>query len=421
MLSSVRQALTSIASVFHPLLRRSSSDPRGTLAKDQDTSTTSWSSASESITKPKRRLLPLRTITTSFPMRRTKKGTTFSEVPSVMTSRRQSLTDDEAKADLLQGLEGISDAMTGQDPNSISPIVPVYRDMKMTDDRDKTARIAFSNYILQDQDGLDPRIIESLDLMNKLQNNPIPSIRQQYTKLHSLIKEDFWQVSKMLSSSSLISYSSLKLNIEIAIQSYQIALDIGTKLSDISAMRDDMVSRSKEYREQEKNAREFQEDMVTTWGRLAKTMTSYNEMIEKKILDSSTPRTSGRGYLNKMPTNTASSSTSRVQAVSLVMSPGNIYKSKVGVLKVISSRQIHLDLSSAEYRPLSRLNEIDVGPNAWEQLLNRDMIELTTLLSYEATCLDDLKSLNEENKAKCFNKLISRVPMKTGQWILVEN
>lgn len=103
------------------------------------------------------------------------------------------------------------------------------------------------------------------------------------------------------------------------------------------------------------------------------------------------------------------------------MSPGNIYKSKVGVLKVISSRQIHLDLSSAEYRPLSRLIEIDVGPNAWEQLLNRDMIELTTLLSYEATCLDDLKSLNEENKAKCFNKLISRVPMKTGQWILVEN
>lgn len=199
-------------------------------------------------------------------MRRTKKGTTFSEVPSVMTSRRQSLTDDEAKADLLQGLEGISDAMTGQDPNSISPIVPVYRDMKMTDDRDKTARIAFSNYILQVQDGLDPRIIESLDLMNKLQNNPIPSIRQQYTKLHSLIKEDFWQVSKMLSSSSLISYSSLKLNIEIAIQSYQIALDIGTKLSDISAMRDDMVSRSKEYREQEQgNRKRMRENFKRIW------------------------------------------------------------------------------------------------------------------------------------------------------------
>lgn len=277
--------------------------------------------------------------------------------------------------------------------------------------------------MLQFPDGLDPRIIESLDTINKLQNNSVPSIRQQYTKLHSLIKEDFWQVSKMLYSSSLISYQALKLTIEIAIQSYQIALtkDIGTKLADISAMRDDMVSRVKEYREQEKNAKEFQEDMVSTWGKLAKTMNCYNEVMEKKILETSTPQTSGRGHLNKMPTNTASSATSRAQAILLIMSPGSIYKSKVGILKVVSSRQIHLDLTSAEYRPLIRLNDIDVGPYAWEQLLNRDMIELNTLLSSEATCLDGLKSLSKEDKAKCFNKLISRVPVKTGQWILIED
>lgn len=181
-----------------------------------------------------------------------------------------------------------------------------------------------------------------------------------------------------------------------------------------------MMARAVEYREQEVNAREFQEDMVETWGKLARAMTSYTEDIEKRILDTSAPKSSGRCYLHTMPKNTASSSTSRVQPVSLSMSLGLVYKCEVGTLTVITSRKIIFKPSSAVYRPLMVLCDFEVGATAWERLLNKDMKELNSLLSNESTCLNDLMEMDNDKKAACFNSLLSRLPQKSGQWIQVD-
>lgn len=328
--------------------------------------------------------------------------------------------DEDVSKELSEGLDDLSDIMTGQDPDKLLPLCPKYRDLHV--DPERNTRVTFSNLVLQLTDPLDARIIEVLDVMNTLNKEPSPSIRKYYSKLHALIKDDFWQVNKMLSIAALNSFQALKGHIEIAIQTYQIALakEVGTKLSDISSMRDDMMARAVEYREQEANAREFQEDMVETWGKLTRAMTSYIEELEKKTLETSTPRSRGLGHLHTMPKNTASSSTSRVQSVSLSMTLGSVYRGEMGRLTVLTSRKILFKPSSALYKPLQVLCDFEVGPVAWETLLNKDIKELNALLSRETTCLSGLMKMNNVDKASCFNDILDRLPDRSGQWTLVE-
>lgn len=253
MLTSIREIFLALPSSLSPVFGKTSSySQRKTRKKSKvSLSSTPVPTSTNHIHDPQ---FPPSHFTRISPSLRRRKGEILIPgVISIMTDRDgQPLSEDSVRGDLLKDLDELSDVMAGQDSELITYTGPSYRDIKI-EASEKTVLATFANYILQLKDGLDPRIIEALDTLNKMENNAVPSIRQQYTKLHSLLKEDFWQITWMLSASVQVSFGPLKLCIEISIQSYQIALakDIGTKLSDISSMRDDMVARAKEYREQE--------------------------------------------------------------------------------------------------------------------------------------------------------------------------
>lgn len=233
-----------------------------------------------------------------------------------------------------------------------------------------------------------------------------------------MLKGDFWQVTRNLSSSARHSYLSLRLTIEMSIDTFQIAMskDIGTHLADIASLRDDMVVKAREMEIQEANTQTFADSMAKTWNTLSKSLTQYHEMIEKKILETSTLPSFSKPAVRAIPKNTASSSTSRAETPVLNPEEGRVYRSRAGVVQFVTSRRVCMKVSSAKYKNLSVLNNLDTGPKIWRILLNSDLLELNNLLEDKECCLYKFNEKTTEEKIACASDLRKILPIAINQW-----
>lgn len=215
---------------------------------------------------------------------------------------------------LSQDLEELSDFMTGQDNNTIVEKPPTRSNQppipKNNVQESLSKRIKFWGSL---SDNLDPQIMKELESLEKVENSPVSPITTLYKKFRNLIRDDIWQMSRILQESANISLPTLTVCLETSICKYPIASskDISSKLADISSIRDDMEAKAKELSEQEKNNKLFQEDLASSWNKLSKSITSYTEVMEMKTLKFSTFRSSTRSAVKAIPKNTASSSVSR--------------------------------------------------------------------------------------------------------------
>lgn len=325
-------------------------------------------------------------------------------------------------ASLLSDLEDTEDYMTGQDPSTLASLPP------------KTARTPvkapspppiidplaeLGALFLTTNDSLSPIIMDIIDGLDRKGETSNPSLRSIYTKLVGLFKDDFWQIRESLCDAARHSLRSLYLMIIASITSYQVAVskDIGTYLSDISALRDDMMVKSKEARIQEGNNRTFLESMTKSWNTISRTMTQYNELLEKKILDASTLQSLSSAPIRSIPKNTASSSTSRAETPLLIPGRGKVYKSHAGVIRFVTDTEVSFAVQSASYRNMKQLEAIQVKERVWKIILNADLSELNILLGDPSCCLFSLEEKTLNEKIMCIKQLQETLPTRSNQWV----
>lgn len=311
--------------------------------------------------------------------------------------------------------------MTGQDPATLAPLInPIKPPPKksVSISTPSSALNELGEEFLKEDDSLSPKIMSLIDEVDKNTGPFNPTIRALYSKMVGLIRNDFWQIRGIIHDSTKQSAEAFHLVLRSIVNTYQIATakDVGAHLSDISALRDDMVTKAKEMEIQEHNNKTFLESMIKSWNNLAKNITSYNEMLEKKILESSTLQSSSRSHLQATPRNTASSSTSRAETPQLIPCEGKSFKSKAGVVSFVTDRQIKFSVGSSAYKNLKHLENIEVGLKIWKILLNFDLGELSSLLKDETCCLYNFLDMDSAEKIACIRQLQEIIPSKTNQW-----
>lgn len=331
----------------------------------------------------------------------------------------------EVVASLMSGLDQSEDYMTGQDPSTSASLIPPRKPIPKASPPSGTVLpmlIELGDEFLRTKDSLSPKIMTLIDDIDKGTGPLNPTLRSLYVKMIGLLRDDFWQTKGLLQDATKYSFNTLYMVVRSIITTYQIATarDIGAHLSDISAMRDDMVAKAKEMEIQEHNNRTFLESMTKSWNTLAKNITSYNEILEKKILESSTLQSSTRSHLQATPKNTASSSTSRAETPLLIPGMGKTYKGKAGVVRFITERQVSLNIQSSTYKNLKHLETIDVGPKIWTIILNFDLNELNSLLNDRKCCLYDFPEMSNPDKLACILQLQEVLLSKANQWTEIE-
>lgn len=311
--------------------------------------------------------------------------------------------------------------VTGQDPATLAPPIHLMRPPPKKSVSISTPSSALNDLgeeIAKEDDSLSPKIMSLIDEIDKNTGSFNPTIRAIYSKMVGLIRNDFWQIRSILYDSTKESAETFHLVLRSIVNTYQIATakDVGAHLSDISTLRDDMATKAKEMEIQERNNKTFLESMTKSWNSLAKNMTSYNELLEKKILETSTLHSSSKAHLQATPKNTASSSTSRAETPQLIPCEGKTFKSKAGLVSFITDRTIKFNIGSSAYKTLRQLENIKVGLKIWKILLNFDLGELSSFLQDETCCLYNFSNLDNAEKLACIIQLQDVIPSKTNQW-----